>query len=156
MSFASGKNKSLSPVELSYKNSGGRVTIVPPDSDIMAMSVETAIEACRAFHQQIVFKDQFDLLLNRLAAWVDAHREKISDAFLTARDSGLLFLVVLKGEQFDSEIETSLTELDLEISNDDDYKLISLAVHALPQSPEETIRSFISRKLSLRYRLDRI
>lgn len=148
------ESAAVQTIELHYENADGRVRIVPPDSDIMALSVETAIAACRAFTQQIVFKNQFDQLLMRLAEWIAQHKAKLSAACVTVRDSGLLFLVMLKEPRLDREIEESLTELDLEIANDADYGLISLAVHAIPRSDEATVQSFVSRKMALRYRID--
>jgi hypothetical protein len=141
-------------VELHFENASGRVRIVPPDRDIMAMPVEVAVEACRAFRNQILFKDQFDLLLNHLAAWLQPREDRISAAYLTARDAGLLFLVVLSGQRRDKEIEAALTELDLEVANDKDFSLISFSTHAIPSVSEDTVRSFLSEKLRLRYVLN--
>jgi len=152
MSIVTGKT--LEPIVLDWENTDGRVRIVPPDNDVMAMSVETAIEACRAFKQQIVFKNQFDQLLNVLAKWLSEHRATVSDAYLTVRDGGLLFLVVQNGKPYDGKLDDALTELDLAIANDDDFSLISLAVHSIPASSEATIQSFVAKKLQLRYRLD--
>ena len=104
--------------------------------NLMAMPVEVAVEACRAFKEQIAFKDQFDMLLDRLAEWIDRREDKLDQAFLTTRDSGLLFLVVLTQKELNEGIESDLTELDLEIANDDDFDLIRLSVHAIPKCCE--------------------
>ena len=154
MSVIEGKATVPQTIVLHYAIEEGKVRIVPPDKDIMAMSVEMAIEACRAFRQQIQFKDQFELLLKRLVEWVSEHAADVHKAFLTRRDSGLLFLVVLNTEQFDPIIEDSLTDLDLEIANDADFKLITLSVHALPCCSEDAIGSFVSHKQWLESRSD--
>src|SRR2546423_14290794 len=138
MSGLTEKKSLLQPIVMHYENEGGSVKIVAPDNNIMAISVETAIEACRAFKQQIAFKDQFDLLLVRLAEWIHTRADKLSDAYLTVRDSGLLFLVVLAGVHSDETVEANLTELDLQVANDNDFNLISLAVHAIPNSSAAT------------------
>ena len=141
-------------IELHVDNTDGQVRIVPIDRDIMAMPVEMAIEACRAFKQQIQFKDQFDLLLPRLAEWLQKRRDRLSAACVTTRDAGLLFLVMLDGKQRDKEIEAALTELDLDIANDKDFALINLSVHAIPKASELTFQSFQSEKFVLRYVLN--
>jgi hypothetical protein len=147
------KDAGLQVIELHFENSGGQVRVVPQDYDLMAMPVELAIEACRAFKDQIVFKGQFDALLNRIAVWSKERTDKISRAFVTTRDNGLLFLVVLKDKHYNDSIESDLTELDLEIANDSDYDLIRLTVLAIPQSPSEVISSFVSRGMALEYAL---
>lgn len=146
--------KSLETVELHCQNLDGQVRIVPPDNDIMVLSVESAIKACRAFNEQIVFKNQFDLLLERLAGWIGRHHAKIADAYLTVRDSGLLFLAVQQTAAHDTPLDDALTQLDLEVANDPDFSLISMAVHSIPRAAQATIESFVSPKLSLRYRFD--
>ena len=139
-------------IELHFADEGGQVRVVPPDRDIMAMPIEAAIEACRAFKRQIAFKDQFDLLLDRLAQWISERQEKLSRAYLTTRDAGLLFLVALEGGELDQEIEDDLTALDVDIANDDDYSLVSLSVLAIPSVDDESIQAFLSADLVLRYR----
>lgn len=141
-------------VELHYGNRKANVRIVPKGNDILAMPVEIAIEACRAFTKQIRFKDQFDGLVEKLLEWLQAHDAHISEAYLTVRDSGLLFLVVTKGKGMDDELENALTELDLEIAHDSDFGLIDLAVHSIPKPEKETdglAESFVSRKMAVRF-----
>jgi hypothetical protein len=131
-------------IELHFENQGGNVRVVPPDRDIMAMPIEMAIEACRAFKNQIRFKDQFDLLVHRLGTWIGERRASVSSAYLTSRDSGLLFLVVTNGREFNQELEEAITELDLEIAQDGDYNLIRFGVHVLPECDRDSVQSFLS------------
>jgi len=63
----------------------------------------------------------------------------------------LLFLVVQRKRESDEELESSLTDLDLEISNDSDFHLVNVSVLALPRSSEETISSFLSSAFVFRY-----
>lgn len=135
-------------IELHFANREGRVCVVPPDNDLMAMPVDMAIAACQAFNTQIRFKSQFDQLLEKLGEWLEQRRDALDDAFLTLRDSGLLFLVVTKSHQHDEDLISDLTDLDLEIAQEPDYDLISLSVHAVPRGP---VDSFISQKMALRF-----
>jgi len=141
-------------IELHFEDKEGKVRIVPPDRDLMTIPVAMAIEACRAFNQQIVFKDQFDMLVDYLGRWIDQHREQVADAYLTVRDAGLLFLVVRRATSYDEAFESALTDLDLEIANDDDYGLISLSVLGLPSMDEHSVHTFLSHKMALRYQVN--
>ena len=142
-----------SVIELHFENRDGQVRVMLPDNHIMAMSVEVAVHACRAFKDQILFKSQFDGLLPYLAEWIDLHSDDVKEAYLTTRDSGLLFLVVTKGKTFNGSFEDELTGLDIEVANDTDYSLINMNVLAIPPSGDEDTHSFISNKLELRFRL---
>ena len=146
--------ESGSVIELHCENRDGQVRVVLPDNHIMAMPVEVAVHACRAFKNQIEFKNQFDGLLAHLGKWIDGHRDEIKEAYLTTRDSGLLFLVVTESKSFVSDFEDELTALDIEIANDTDYSLITMNVLAIPPISNEDTRSFISTKLEIRYKLD--
>ena len=142
-----------SVIELHFENRDGQVRVVLPDNHIMAISVEAAVHACRAFTNQILFKGQFDCLLDHLADWIDRHRSAIDEAYLTTRDSGLLFVVVTQSKTFDSAFEDELTALDIEVANDSDYSLIGMNVLAIPPSGDDTTHSFISKKLGIRFRV---
>lgn len=134
-------------IELHFANQGGDVRVVPPDRDIMAMPIELAIEACRAFKQQIEFRDQFVLLVSRLGGWISERWPELSSAYLTLRDSGLLFLVVTKDGKFNEAIEAAITELDMEVAQDSDYSLIRFGVHVLPACDHDSVQSFLSRQM---------
>lgn len=141
----------VSPIELHFEDQGGKVRVTAPDRHVMIVPVSVAVEACRAFQDQIAFNDQFNDLLDRLARWIVDHRRQVSQAFLTVHDAGLLFLVVQQGTEFDPDLENSLSELSLEIANDTDYSLIRLVVHAVPNCGREIYEAFLSSRMSLRY-----
>jgi len=142
---------SLSPIELHFEDQDGKVRVVAPDRHVMIVPVSVAVEACRAYQDQIAFNDQFGNLLDRLARWIVDHKVQASQAFLTVHDAGLLFLVIQQSTEFDPDLENSLSELSLEIANDTDYSLIRLVVHALPNCGREVFESFLSSRMSLRY-----
>jgi hypothetical protein len=140
-------------IELHFENQDGKVRVAPADRDMLVMSVNSAVEACRAYRDQIVFNDQFHLLLSRLGQWVRERAAKIANAFLTTRDDGILFLIVMKEKQFDGEFEEELTQLDIDIANDGDFALIRLSVHAVPNCTEDEFRSFLASK-AIRFNVD--
>ncbi len=136
-------------IELHFENQGAQARIVPPDRDVMVMPIEMAIKACRAFNDQVRFTDQFRHLVDHLGSWVGVHKADVSSAYLTLRDSGLLFLVVSRGSQFNGALEQSITDLDIEVAQDEDYNLIRLGVHVLPECDDESIQSFLSRQMAM-------
>lgn len=144
---------SVSPIELHFEDHDGKVRVVAPDRHVMIVPVSVAVEACRAFQDQIAFNDQFSDLLDRLARWIVDHKVQVSQAFLTVHDAGLLFLVIQQSTEFSPDLENSLSELSLEIANDTDYSPIRLVVHALPNCGREIFEAFLSSRMSLRYGL---
>ncbi|MEQ8787901.1 MAG: hypothetical protein RIC55_16465 [Pirellulaceae bacterium] len=138
-------------VELKFERINDQIQVVAPDKHIMRMPIQMAVAACRAFANQIEFVDQFHMLRDRLGDWFIEHLESADSAYLTTRDSGLLFLVVQKSDIFDERLADELTSLDLEISGDSDFALITLSVHAVPNSPEEAIASFLSKDMIIQF-----
>jgi len=141
-------------IDLHFEDDTGKVRVTPDNDTLLLLSVEEAINACRAFKRQLEFKSQFDQLLNALGAWIQARRPKISQAFLTTRDAGLLFLVVTATMQHDGDLEVDLTELDMQMANEAAYHLINLQVLAIPSCPPAAAHTFLSKKMALRFVID--
>lgn len=136
-------NAKSSHILLSYTDKHSSVYVDAPKGDVFLMTVQHAVMACGAFGRWADFQTQMRQLMERLGKWMDERREKVREAHLTVRGSGLLFLVVSKSEHYDGELEDSLTEIDIEIANDDDFNLIKMEVLAIPDSPEECTKSFL-------------
>ena len=141
-------------IDLHFQDDSGSVRITPEDNDLMILSVHEAISACRAFADQIRFKSQFDALLVRIGGWIRTRSEKISSAFITTRDAGLLLLIVTKSREYDSDFESDITDLDIQVANEPDFGMIELSVLAIPNCPLESVNSFLSKKMQLRYAID--
>ena len=154
MSTADRTTSAPAVIDLHFEDRDGRVKVVPPNRDIMVIPVEEAIAACRAFKDQIEFGDQFKLLLERLGDWILERKPFLREAFVVVRDQGLLFLVVMDGVSFDSPFEDELTDLDIEIANNDDYRLIRLDVLALPKCSGDSVNSFLASGKTFKYRLN--
>lgn len=140
-------------VELRHDDHG-RVCVIPQDNDLMMLSIQEAALACRAYTDQIRFNHQFHLLADRLCAWMAEFDAKVSEGYLTVRDTGLLFLVVSRSEKFDLELEDSLTDLDIEVAADPDFGLINLSVHSIPGGTcqaSDTTSAFVSDKMAIKF-----
>lgn len=141
-------------VELHCEDRDGRVRVVFPDKHIMVLPTEAAVRACGAFKDQITFQDQFYHLHQRIAEWLKDHKDLVERAYLTVRDNGLLFLVVQNETRYNDVVEEALSDLDLLIANDDDFRLIRFDVQSLPLTSEESTTSFLARGNTFRYRID--
>jgi hypothetical protein len=129
-------------IQLVHVNKDAKV-LVETENDRFMLTVQAAIRACQAFSHMDEFTAQFKKLHARLTDWINAHNENIDKAFLTARNSAILLLLVQKSNAFNAEFEDAVTDLDLAIAQDDEFGLIRLNVLALPAASEESIQSFL-------------
>ncbi len=139
------------PLQLTYRGGPDRVVITPADEDRFVLSREEAIRACQAYAEKQRFASQFHLLLKTLARWLSEHEDQVKQAFLTERDKGLLFLVVQREPRYDEQLENDLTELDLQIAQDTDLRLIPLSVLAVPDAGQEVPLTFLSPQLRIQF-----
>ena len=130
-------------IQLVYSAKDEQVIVETERQDRFVLTVSAAIEACRAFGRTQEFNEQFKEMQTRLTAWIRQHEADISEAYLTVRDSAILLLIVQKSQAFHQELEDSLTELDIDIAQDDALNLIRLSVLALPKASEASIQSFL-------------
>jgi hypothetical protein len=92
----------------------------------MVSTVEEAAAACRLKQRLPDFHLQFTELLERLAQWIGENKQSSNKAFLTTRSEGLLFVVVMNEVKYNAELEQKLTELDIEIAQDEKFDNIRL------------------------------
>jgi len=130
-------------IYLDYADGASKVTVTPKNEDRFVMSVRDAAEACQMAHDRDAFVKQFEALLARLAQWLKEHADNFCEAFVTIRDSGLLFVVLRDGARFDANFEDTLTDLDLEIAQDSKFDHIDLNVLSLPKTSETAYSSFL-------------
>jgi len=141
------------PIRLCFEEGKREVVITPEDQDRFMTTVNAVIEACKAQEDEKRFCFQFmSLLRDPLARWIKEHADAIHSAYLTIREPGILFLVALRPEKAnDSDLEDSLTELDVSVANDPNYDLVSMSVFSLPYVNEESLLQFLNPKLALRH-----
>ena len=56
--------------------------------------------------------------------------------------------------KYDETLDDELTDLDLEVANDDDYNLIRLNVQNLPRASDESVESFLATGQLFSYKFD--
>lgn len=110
------------------------------------------MDACRAYTDKEDFRSQFEDLIETLGKWLSEDKS-LSEAYLTTRDGGLLFLVIRPNAEFSRDFEDRLTELDILIANDERFDSIQMSVLSLPRSEDvHSIRSFLAKDANLRIR----
>ncbi len=139
------------PVRLKWSEENRVVLFEPEDQDRFSMKVKEVIQACNIHQQRNEFESQFDDLKNILGNWIHERKDKIAQAFVTIRDTRILFLAITKDVEYDSELEDELTNLDWVISQTPLFSAIPLSVQSLPQCDSDTYEAFLSPPIILEY-----
>ncbi|MBN2211948.1 MAG: hypothetical protein JW709_11180 [Sedimentisphaerales bacterium] len=134
----------LGIIQLRWDEKDRKVVITTHDGDKFVTTVDQAIFACKAADKREIYKKQFNNLLDKLGGWLQHHKKTVFEAFLTIRDAGLLFVPIKNTPQYDPAWEDELTDLDLEIAQDDQFDVIRLSVLSLPKTTPEAISTFLS------------
>ncbi|GAG19458.1 unnamed protein product [marine sediment metagenome] len=136
-------------IQLQWGEKHKQVTIVPEDEDRFNLTVEQAIRACKAEVGFAQFSSQLRKLLTLLANWTEGHALSLKISYLTVRDTGLLFLSVMQGAQFNRKLEDELTDLDIRIAQNVSLDKIRLSVLALPNCTPDRLDTFLSPEYTL-------
>lgn len=120
----------------------GQVTLEGENEERFTLRFEEVVRACQLHVSVNRFSVQFRLLVKRLSGWLEG-QAGVKSAFLTLRDAQLLFLVVTETDEYDADFEDALSDLDIELANDDDLSDIGFGVLSLPNVPTESLESFM-------------
>jgi len=91
------------------------------------------------------FSSQLSDLLDLLGRWVEDRRDRIKAAFVTVRPGGdILLLVMQKDIPFDEQLSSELTQLDIDVANNEAYELIDFDVLAIPAVSRKSADAFLS------------
>jgi len=136
-------------VHLDPAESAG-VIVSMEDHNTVFLPIDVVIRACGSVEKISRFTKQLTDTLAILGEWIKNHTSGVKEAYLTSRDAGLLFLVVCRSKSFNESLEDSLTDLDIQIAQNDAFDLIKLSVLALPDSGPDEVASFLDTQ-SLKY-----
>jgi hypothetical protein len=143
--------KTTRTIVLLEEGTGQTVVVSPKDRDKFCIEVEEAVRACQILDSSYSAINQIAVLQDRLAAWIQTHRDQIHAAYLTIRPNGLLFVAVQRDVACDRELVSALTDLDLSIACDEKFNLINLEVLSTPHVPKEALDAFLSSGQVIRY-----
>lgn len=128
----------------------GGVTVHRGDGDIISLGKELIARSAQIASKIVRFEPQLEALEKELSLWSSQRAEVIKEVFLVLKGDHFLFLVLLKGKQYDNALEDDLTDLDMKVAQDPDYDLIKLSVLALPAFADDVIHSFLPSHLKPR------
>jgi len=85
------------------------VVVHPKNCDRFVLPSTHAVAACYAFDQFVNnMQGQFDELMDRLAKWVESHRDRAKAAYVAVREGNrFLFVVMQRTVPFDAELATN-------------------------------------------------
>lgn len=139
------------PIRVKWSDKDRTVLFEPPDENRFTMKVKEVIRACNIHQQSNEFESQFNDLKNILGNWIHGRKDKISKAFVTIRDTRILFLAITKNVEYDRELEDELTELDWTIAHTPLFSAIQLSIQSLPQCDADIYEAFLSPPVILEY-----
>ncbi len=142
---------STEPIRVKWSEKDRTVLFDTQDEDRFTMKVKEVIQACNIHQQGNEFESQFNDLKNILGNWIHERKNKIAKAFVTIRDTRILFLAVTKDVEYDSELEDEITALDLAIAQTPLLSAIPLSVQSLPQCSGDIYRAFLSPPIIFEY-----
>lgn len=94
--------------------------------------------------QMRILGKQSESLLKRLQSWSVEHSSFICRADIRVQSlDDFLFVVMQKDVPYDFELSSKLTDLDIEVSNDPNFNLITLNVLAIPRCSSDAAQAFI-------------
>jgi hypothetical protein len=146
--------KAIKSVELDWYAEDDVVHVTPRNQKRFEIQKDRAIEILQRAKDGERFQQQFGLLLDRLAEWINKHQVKIENSILTLQDDRLAFVVVRHEARYDEQLQDDLADFDFDIANDPDLDLVRLKTLALPNVAGESLRSFLDERLVLVYHGD--
>lgn len=118
--------------------------VVKLDGDQFILTAQQAIDVCSLASDAVRFQVQFEELLDRLYPWVEQRKARISAAYISVSNEGILFLIVQREIKADFTMEDELVNLDLRIANDGIFDLVPFNTLLVPHVSDEVLQSFLS------------
>ncbi len=116
------------------QSDGGEAFITPKEGEPFGLPIDEAVEACKSWEKVGQFSRQVNDLLECFTRWLADRQTEIDRAFFALEPDGVVFAVVRKDRAFDPDFEDALSQLDLDVAQDDAYSLIKLRVIASSRS----------------------
>ncbi|AWM38709.1 hypothetical protein GobsT_31000 [Gemmata obscuriglobus] len=141
-------SQSVSPIRLNSQAKDKRIWVELRDGEEeLLWTVDQILTACRAYNQTVSLADvdrPVRELWKVLNAWCVSQSDAIKTAYLQPTGNGrLLFLVVQPATGFDQELTDALTELDMDIANDDRFELVKMDVRLVTPMSQEQVDAML-------------
>lgn len=120
------------------------VQVVRLEGDRFLLTAQQAIDMLSLASQGVRFQSQFTELLQKLYAWVEQRRARISAAYISVASDGITLLIVQRELKADFELESELVDLDIEVVNQEEFDLIPFNTLLVPRVGNDVLKSFLS------------
>ena len=151
-------NEPLGVVEI-YQEDGDRVLrILYNDGDVVETTSGDIAGVIRRLHihqeneekLRKTFETQLTQLINRLTAWCHANTNNLSMACWVPQNnhSVIHFLVVQADNAYSREFSRSLTQLEIEIEDSEQFSLFIVKVMELPYMDKDSVGRFVQNYTS--------
>ncbi len=121
-----------------------KFVIRPEDQDRFVLTESEVVKACQAFDKSSQCIHQFHALIEKLSQFVSVWHSRISQAVLTIRRNDILLVVVSTEVRRDEELSGHLTELEIEVANDESFSLLRFCALNLPHSSIDEVEQFLA------------
>ena len=136
--MTTGQTTSAGPMHLDVR-SVRQVIIHPEDEDRFMMTAKEAARACQQAQTEKDLREQFTQFLLYLREWCEKHAAEVRFAYAYSGDGFLNVLICTSGEDYRSEFDDAVTELDIALTKEFEW----LAAEVL-QAPESVREGHIS------------
>lgn len=130
------------------------VQVIRLDGDRFVTTAQEAINFLSLAGRAVEFQRQLKELLDRLYDWVEERKERIASAYIAFGRDGLTLVIVQRAVAFDFTFEDQLTDLDLEVANEQLFRLIPFSTLLVPKVGDAVLKSFLSSGQIIQHRLN--
>lgn len=126
------------------------VRVVSRDKSRFEVQKDYAITVLRvANDHQGRFSKQFQLFMEQVQTWLNAHHGEVRRCMLTVRDSRMLLIAVPQNAHCNDGLEDALSEFDLRIFQDPSLDLIRVNTMVIPEVSNDALQSFVDAGVML-------
>jgi len=130
------------------------VQVIRLGGDRFVTTAQQAINYLSLAGRAVAFQQQLKELLNRIYQWVDDRKQKIAAAYIVSGGDGITLVVVQRVVSFDFAFEEELTELDIEVANNEAFQLIPFNTLLIPNVGDTVLKSFLSSGQIVQHRVN--
>lgn len=130
------------------------VQVIRLDGDRFVTTAQEAINFLSLAGRAVAFQQQLKELLNRIYQWADDRKQKIAAAYIVFGGDGITVVVVQRGVRFDFAFEEELTDLDIEVANNEAFQLLPFSTLLVPKVSDTVLKSFLSSGQIMQHRVN--
>ena len=130
------------------------VQVIRLDGDRFVTTAQEAIDFLSLAGRAVEFQRQLRELLDRLYQWVDERKQLIGSAYIVFGGEGVTLVIVQRAVTFDFAFEEELTDLDIEVANENLFRLIPFSTLLVPKVGDTVLKSFLSSGQIMQHRLN--